>query len=295
MTAPASTRARAFTLIELLVVIAVIAMLLSLLLPGLAAARRAGLLAVSMSNLRQINTGGAAYRDANRGRPPILVNYRRGSAPGPAAGPLEGFCTWSAAGKNNNRYWAGKRFDVEAADRPLNAYLGAEEWDAPEPPGTLSGESPARAREARLFRDPGDTMSFQRTWPRPTPGVSGYDDVGTSYHYNAKWWEQVKGAFGPGDEGFIAAFGFGLQRITLADAFVPSKFVWLHDQYADVIATRPDRDFQLRNGLGDINRSVLAFLDGHAAYLTVLPGRSPDAYTNDRYTFVFEDLRLPGT
>ncbi|MCC6676155.1 MAG: prepilin-type N-terminal cleavage/methylation domain-containing protein [Phycisphaerales bacterium] len=292
-TGPGPGRA-AFTLLELVVVIAIIALLLSILLPGLARARQAGMLAVSMSNLRQINTGGSAYAQSNAGRLPLFITYRRGSSPTPDSGPLEGFCTWSMAGKNNSSYWAGKRFDVEAADRPLNPYLGEEEWDAPAPPATLAKEASARERQARLFRDPSDIVSHQRTWPKPTPGISGYDDVGTSYHFNAKWWEQVQGSFARDDAGFVDAFEFGIRRIRLADTFNSSKFAWLHDQYADVIVTRPDRDFRLRNGLGDVNKSALAFLDGHAAYLEVIPGRGPESYSNDRYSFVFEDLRLPG-
>lgn len=58
---------REFTLIELLVVVAIIGILLSLLLPSLSNARKAGKTAVSISNLKQIYTGTILYADSYSG------------------------------------------------------------------------------------------------------------------------------------------------------------------------------------------------------------------------------------
>jgi len=59
---------RAFTLIELLVAIAVIAVLVGILLPALAGARRSARTALCLSNLRQLGTAWQLYANANGDR-----------------------------------------------------------------------------------------------------------------------------------------------------------------------------------------------------------------------------------
>jgi prepilin-type N-terminal cleavage/methylation domain-containing protein/prepilin-type processing-associated H-X9-DG protein len=77
---------RAFTLIELLIVIAVIALLIGLLLPALAAARESGRAVKCASNLRQWGVAVNAYAAESKGFLPRrgqgvnpLVNYQRES------------------------------------------------------------------------------------------------------------------------------------------------------------------------------------------------------------------------
>ncbi len=70
-----------FTLIELLVVVAIIAILLSILLPSLANARKAGMTAVSMNNLKQIYAGTISYAAEEGGR-----LFKAGTNPHPRVG-----------------------------------------------------------------------------------------------------------------------------------------------------------------------------------------------------------------
>ena len=71
-TTPRRRRVTAFTLVELLVVIAVIAVLIGLLLPTLAASREAGRAAVCLSNLRQAAIACQQYANDNHGKSPAV-------------------------------------------------------------------------------------------------------------------------------------------------------------------------------------------------------------------------------
>lgn len=74
----APMRRRGFTIIELLVVIAIIAVLVGVLLPTLASARRSARSAACLSNLRQIVIVCRVYADAHRGLSPAIgVPYDR--------------------------------------------------------------------------------------------------------------------------------------------------------------------------------------------------------------------------
>ena len=64
----------------------------------------------------------------------------------------------------------------------------------------------------------------------------------------------------------------------------------------------PVASAQIKNGYGDINKSVVTFLDGHTRYMNMIPGGESDpnrlfqpwlvpAYCNSEYTVVFPDLR----
>lgn len=76
-----SLRRSAFTLVELLVVVAVIGLLVSVLLPSLAAARQSARTTVCSTNLRQIAIGWTIYADQNNG---AIVPGRTGRFSDPA-------------------------------------------------------------------------------------------------------------------------------------------------------------------------------------------------------------------
>jgi prepilin-type N-terminal cleavage/methylation domain-containing protein len=304
----------AFTLIELLVVIAVIALLISILLPALGKARLSARLTISLANQRSICQAAFSYQNDFNGFLPVVPNRPngRGQIPERDAAQLNALCSWGFGGKHNNGWWATNQplFDTEAPDRPLNPYLTADAISWGSEAGNMPANNDARkVYQLNAYRDPSDKISFQQQWSASVPNLdnepailryasrdpqtntvlSAYDDVGTSYQANLKWHEQLVAQ----GTNWARAFYAGTRRLRVADSYVASRLVWIHDQYADIVVYNNAVNFRARNGYGDFNKSIMGFMDGHAAYLTVIPGRQTESYRNAQYTFVFEDLRVP--
>jgi type II secretory pathway pseudopilin PulG len=274
----------AFTIIELLVVIAVIAVLIAIIAPSLDRARESGLRTAAISNAHQIGIAGAAYQHDSKDALPFTPVYRRGMSAGPDSGPLKGpsICPWSFAGKNNDAWWAGRDFDIEAADRPLNPYIApGSTFPAPDAPATLGATDPDRtAVDLPVLHIRGFEDSLERSWatspgadPTATTGVTAYDDVGTSYLLNLRWIDRFAATPNPLERLRIAS---GSLRSAMAGSSAagvgPSHFVWFTDQSGEAVPRAIDPEFSWNSAFDDDNRAILGFADGHIGYFPVKPG-----------------------
>lgn len=284
-----STR-RGYTLVEAAAVVVVLAIIACILLPMADRARLGDGLAVSLNNVRTILVAQQVYTEDHAGQIPMRGHgYANGQITG-------GWDTWNFGGKNCSQFWqtyASGVFDEPAYARPLAQYLtdvrihrpvgytntgSGSTWNFV--PGTPSA-SDRQSLEIEVFRSPRDQATRQRLWPNPTNGVSAYDDVGTSYFLNIKWWDQQDLA----PLGFTARFNEGVRRVALTAGHTPSSYVWIHDQVADVVSTGSPST-RVKGEYGGVNMSVLGFIDGRAEYRQV----TPSVLSGPGYTFL---LPLP--
>jgi len=261
-------RRHAFTLIELLVVIAIIALLVSILLPSLGKARNLARLTQSIANLKNIASANDTYRSDHKGILPYMVPVNKVPA------------TWSFGGKNCNTYWIGI-YDFPGYTRPLNPYVQPEvQFER------LFTADNRESVQMPVFRSPGDRATFQRPpYPAPNYTLSSYQDVGTSYHYNGRWYDLVPTTSVDRWSDYSVRLSKAFGRAVDSALVNTATFVMFHDQAADVVTNDP----QGRNWtteFGDRNKSVMAFLDAHVDYVLL----TPLAHEGPGYTFRFPRL-----
>ena len=301
-------RKSAFTLVELLVVIGIIALLVAILLPTLAAARRAAENAACLSNLRQLGQGIIAYKSEHNRVPFFFV--LRGFTWTPIAPTGSGGTLWwtafSQGGKTTHPDIT--RGYMDDGSKPLNKYLWKDIVDEPWS-GVKVAADTRRPRD--VFRCPADKpgegfrnggVGSQINYLGPTV-QSPYELYGTDYMCNRGWmYDQdivdlyYKCMTPPLTHDKVNYFNNGISKIALrwpsSETYVAADllFIWSIFYHKAIPGAHSKQS---------IHNAV--FLDGHAApaYITQRDVERWGAYVPGRYTPKYgegwRDARKPTT
>lgn len=151
---PIFRRAVGFTLVELLVVIGIIAVLVAILVPTLAGARKQAQLVQCMSNLQQLATAMTMYTNANQYHFPWIAPYP------PSDDPNKSFESWPLNG-------------MVYVWRAINPYLG----------GGVSLHQKLYICPTDQQQTPWTLWWMQANYPSLVPEVSPPNGFPTSYYY----------------------------------------------------------------------------------------------------------------
>lgn len=266
-------RRSGFTLVELLVVIAIIALLISMLLPSLKAAREQAKAAKCLSNVRSISMSFVNYFDEQKFFPIYVQRTDSGT----------GWCTWSWGGwgGRNRDYWEQRDsgiFYVPTEKRPLSVFMTAGTIE-PENKGAdgLWNTADDRVTPMEVFECPSDFGSAQGEYwaeygDRQQNEVTAYDDVGTSYQLSWLWWYQTYPQMN-----WEKKFEMG-QRIWInASTRDSSRFMILYEdpadrafhEGADSRQQRRAPGMQVWGFHGKFSKHVAGFMDAHGEHLYI--------------------------
>lgn len=266
----APRRQTGFTFIELLIVVALIGLLLALLLPALARARGIAAGGQCLSNLYQISIASSIYQDEHADMMPI-------------GKPTRGVSNYNHGGRYPLKASRiGRAFTRRPVDRPLNAYVHSNL-----PLGRMASlEDLENYRKFNFpaFHCPADTgFNYQEKWSQKKIqyGLSAYHAVGSSYFFNMSWYGSSDWAYAAMAEPF--GWNEGIRYFGRARLVYPSRFVSFYDDPADFHIARAKTPVLNHHKVR--NQYSMAFLDGHAAFVTFDAARP----VNGSYAVLFPE------
>jgi prepilin-type N-terminal cleavage/methylation domain-containing protein len=228
---------RAFTLIELLAVVAIIALLIAILLPGLAAAREQGKIARCLANLHAILTANETYSAEFDGAAVPMVAQLEPNR------WLRGPNVFGGASSDD--YWrtvADGIFYLPASARPMNRVMFSDPVD--------------EGDELPVYRCPSDRFNFMRGWEDTS--LSAYEDFGVSYAMN---WHAVEDLIPSADADTWNSVRYYKQMRAAGRADFNSRFIIFMEEPLNA-------SFQARAQLvgyhNVFSRHAVGFADGHA-------------------------------
>ncbi len=248
----------AFTLIELLVVVAIITLLLTLLIPGINAARRRAAQLVCLTRVRAWGVGLQGYLSDNGG----VYPHRRSI-----------MAYW--AGKAGKGGYAAEGF--QADDRPLNQYVGGPYGPTSEVP---EAQCPKDLR-TRIYQGTPRSMyeeegaSYQANIPLGSPGGRAV----LSYAGLVKNETESVNI-----DGTAVTMNKGRRTSEIADG---TRMVAIAELGAYVASWWPAATWKSGGSAynwHELNSWNISFADGNAHSVTVIP----QSFTNELYTFHYQ-------